>query len=120
MDQSDIESLLQNKGIVRNRMKIQSIIRNARAYLTIEERQPFSEFIWQFSGGKTITNGWRDQTQVPVVTPESDKMSQSLKNAGFNFVGSKICYAFMQAVGMVNDHTTDCHCYEEVKALAIR
>jgi DNA-3-methyladenine glycosylase I len=120
MDESDVERLMQDKGIVRNRLKINSIIRNANAYLNILESQTFREFIWQFTDEKTITNEWSDISQVPTSTAESDAMSKALKKAGFNFVGTTICYAFMQAVGIVNDHTTDCHCYEEVRALAIK
>ena len=118
LTESDVEDLLQNPGIVRNRLKVNSIIRNAKAYLNITQEQSFCDFIWQFTDHKTIVNQWQRLDQVPVTTPESDAMSKALKKAGFNFVGSTICYAFMQAVGMVNDHTVDCHCYEEVVALA--
>lgn len=118
LTESDVEDLLQNPGIVRNRLKVNSIIRNAKAYLNSTQEQSFCDFIWQFTDHKTIVNQWQRLDQVPVTTPESDAMSKALKNAGFNFVGSTICYAFMQAVGMVNDHTVDCHCYEEVVALA--
>ena len=118
LTESDVEDLLQNPGIVRNRLKVNSIIRNAKAYLNITQEQSFCDFIWQFTDHKTIVNQWQRLDQVPVTTPESDAMSKALKKAGFNFVGSTICYAFMQAVGMVNNHTVDCHCYEEVVALA--
>lgn len=117
---ADVERLLQDKGIVRNRLKINSIIRNANAYLAIQEQGSFTDFIWQFTNHKTIVNEWQELSQVPAMTAESDAMSKALKKAGFNFVGSTICYAFMQAVGIVNDHTTDCHCYEEVKAMAVK
>ncbi|WP_100644157.1 DNA-3-methyladenine glycosylase I [Alteromonas facilis] len=120
MTEDDVERLMQDKGIVRNRLKIQSIIRNARAYLALTETQSFSNFLWQFTDGKTIVNAWETLSDVPTVTVQSDAMSKALKKAGFNFVGSTICYAFMQAVGMVNDHTTDCHCYEKVVSLALR
>ena len=117
---ADVEERMQDKGIVRNRLKINSIIRNANAFLGITQHQPFSEFIWQFTDGVTVTNAWSNLKQSPTSTVQSDAMSKALKKAGFNFVGTTICYAFMQAVGMVNDHTVDCHCYEEVKALAIK
>ena len=121
MTDDDIERLMLNPGIVRNRLKINSIIKNARAYLTMEEQGiAFNDFIWQFVNGKTIVNQWQTLDQVPVSTAESDAMAKALKKAGFSFVGTTICYAFMQAVGLVNDHTTDCHCYEEVCKLAVR
>lgn len=119
MSEQDVETLMQNKGIVRNRLKIQSIIKNAKAYLKIEQSgTPFSEFIWQFVGGITIVNQWPDSKSVPTSTAESDQMAKALKKLGFSFVGSTICYAFMQAVGMVNDHTTDCFCYHAASAAA--
>ena len=120
MTDADIEDCMQNKGIVRNRLKINSIIRNANAYLALTEKQSFTDYIWQFTQGKTVTNTWRNSAEAPTSTPESSAMSKGLKEWGFNFVGSTICYAFMQAVGIVNDHTVDCHCYEEVKALAVK
>ncbi|MBT0586666.1 DNA-3-methyladenine glycosylase I [Alteromonas oceanisediminis] len=120
MTDADVETQMQNAGIVRNRLKIQSIIKNARAYCQLREQQPFSEFIWQFTQGKTVVNAWQDIGQVPTSTAQSDAMSKALKKAGFSFVGTTICYAFMQAVGIVNDHTTDCHCYAETAALARR
>lgn len=115
---TDVERLMLDKGIIRNRLKIKSIIRNANAYLSITEKQSFRDFIWQFTDHVTIVNQWSTLDQVPATTNESDAMSKALKRAGFNFVGSTICYAFMQAVGMVNDHTTDCHCYQETVNLA--
>ena len=118
MTEADVERLMQNPGIVRNRLKIQSIIKNARAYLEIEQRGSFSDFIWQFVDHKTVVNQWQTIQEVPVSTPQSDQMAKALKKAGFSFVGTTICYAFMQAVGLVNDHTVDCHCYQEVCALA--
>ncbi|WP_339724063.1 DNA-3-methyladenine glycosylase I [uncultured Paraglaciecola sp.] len=109
----DVERLMQNSGIVRNRLKIQSIIKNAKAYLSIEASGvSFSDYIWQFVEGKTIINTWPTKNVVPTSTTQSDKMAKALKKQGFSFVGTTICYAFMQAVGMVNDHTTDCFCYE--------
>ncbi len=115
---ADVERLMQDKGIVRNRLKIKSIIRNAHAFLKVSEQQSFTDFIWQFTDHVTVVNQWDKISQVPATSPASDAMSKALKKAGFNFVGSTICYAFMQAVGMVNDHTTDCHCYAETVALA--
>lgn len=113
MNEDDVERLMQDKGIVRNRLKINSIIKNARSYLKIEASgQSFSDYIWQFVGHKTIVNSWEDMSQVPVTTPESDAMAKQLKKLGFSFVGSTICYAFMQAVGMVNDHVVDCIAYQ--------
>ncbi|WP_076416455.1 DNA-3-methyladenine glycosylase I [Shewanella sp. UCD-KL12] len=117
-DDAKIEALLQNKGIVRNRLKVNSIIKNARGYMAHfsgiegEQGQSFSEFLWSFVGGEPKVNHFEDSNQLPVQTPESEAMSKALKKLGFNFVGPTICYAFMQAVGMVNDHTTDCFCYK--------
>ncbi len=117
LNEQDIQRLMQNKGIVRNKLKIQSIIKNAKAFLAIEAGgTPFSQFIWQFVGAKPMVNHWPDMSSVPTTTPESDAMAKALKKQGFSFVGSTICYAFMQAVGMVNDHTTDCFCYRRDKA----
>ncbi len=120
-DDEKVEVLLQNKGIVRNRLKVNSIIKNARSYMTHfsdiegEQGDDFSEFLWSFVGGKPIVNRFKTMDEVPAQTPESEAMSKALKKLGFNFVGPTICYAFMQAVGMVNDHTTDCFCYEKSK-----
>ncbi|MDN4502302.1 DNA-3-methyladenine glycosylase I [Alteromonadaceae bacterium BrNp21-10] len=120
-DANKIEEFMLNSGIIRNRQKINSIINNAKAYLAIEERgTEFNDFIWQFVEGKTIVNQWQQRSQIPVTTLESDKMAKALKIAGFSFVGSTICYAFMQAMGLVNDHTTDCHCHQKCAALARR
>ena len=119
MGESDIERLMQDKGIIRNRLKIASIIRNAKGFLAIEQTQPFSEFIWQFTDGRTVINRWEDFKQAPTSTDESKAMSKALKKQGFNFVGETICYAFMQAVGMVNDHEISCHCYERTCELAV-
>lgn len=113
MTERDVEALMQNSGIVRNRLKIESIIKNARSYLKMQEQGiEFNQYIWQFIGGQPKINSWSTIEQVPVSTKESDNMAKALKKAGFSFVGTTICYAFMQAVGMVNDHTTDCHCYQ--------
>lgn len=111
-DDEKVEALLQDKGIVRNRLKVNSIIKNARGYIRYTEQgNDFSEFLWSFVGGKPIVNTFKTMAEVPAQTPESEAMSKALKKLGFNFVGPTICYAFMQAVGMVNDHTTDCFCY---------
>lgn len=119
MTQDDVERLMLNSGIIRNRLKIQSIIKNAKGFLEIENQGiDFSDYLWDFAGGKTIVNKWDKFEDIPTSTPESIAMSKALKKQGFSFVGETICYAFMQAVGMVNDHTIDCHCYEEVKSLA--
>ena len=105
-------SLLGNPGIVRNRLKIESAIRNAKATMTVQkEFGSLDAYLWQFVDGKPIRNAWKNMEQVPATSEESDALSKDLKKRGFNFVGSTICYAFMQAVGMVNDHTTDCFRY---------
>jgi DNA-3-methyladenine glycosylase I len=102
-------ALLRNSGIVRNRLKIDSAITNARAFLAVQrEFGTFDRYIWQFVGGRPKQNRWRALRQVPASTPESDAMSKDLKKRGFRFVGSTICYAFMQATGMVNDHLVTC------------
>jgi DNA-3-methyladenine glycosylase I len=111
-----IESLLQDAGIVRNRLKVQSAIINAQKFLGVQkEFGSFDQFIWQFVGGKTKRNKWSSLAEIPPSTPESDAMSRELKRRGFKFVGSTICYAFMQATGMVNDHTTNCFRHKELK-----
>lgn len=104
-----IKELLSDSGIVRNELKIRSAVKNAVAFLEIQkEFGSFNNYIWRFTNGKTINNSWENLKQVPAKTTESDLMSKDLKKRGFKFVGSTICYAFMQAVGMVNDHTVDC------------
>ncbi|MEC8419319.1 MAG: DNA-3-methyladenine glycosylase I [Pseudomonadota bacterium] len=120
MTSSDVERLMQDKGIVRNRLKIESIIRNAKGFIAIEEKHSFSDFIWQFTEGRTIINTWENFRDAPTSTSESKAMSKLLKKQGFNFVGETICYAFMQAVGMVNDHEVSCHCYQRTCDLAIK
>jgi DNA-3-methyladenine glycosylase I len=108
------ERLLADAGIVRNRLKIDSAIQNARSFLVVQnEFQTFDNYIWQFVGGRPKQNAWRTMKDVPAKTPESDAMSKDLKRRGFRFVGSTICYAFMQAVGMVNDHLADCYRHRE-------
>ena len=104
-----IAQLLKNPGIVRNRLKIASAVRNAQALLQVQEEfGSFDAYLWQFVDQQPRQNRWKSRTQVPASTPQSDAMSKSLKQRGFNFVGSTICYAFMQAVGMVNDHVISC------------
>ena len=104
-----IQRLLQDPGIVRNKLKIHSAVSNARAFLKIQEEVgSFDTYSWGFVGGKTILNRWKFINELPSKTAESDWMSQDLKSRGFNFVGSTICYAFMQAAGLVNDHTVSC------------
>jgi DNA-3-methyladenine glycosylase I len=114
-DAKKIAELLLNEGIVRNRLKIAAAVRNARGYLKIkEEFGSFDSYVWQFVGGKPIVNAWKSMSEVPAQTPVSDAMSRDLKKRGFNFVGSTIMYAFMQACGLVNDHLVSCFRYEEV------
>ena len=111
-----IEKLLQNPGIVRNKLKINSAVGNAKAFLKIQkEYGSFDKYIWSFVGGKPIINKWKSLKEIPAITKESDAMSKDLKKHGFKFVGSTICYAFMQAVGMVNDHTEKCFRYKGLK-----
>ena len=108
-NESDIERLLNNAGIVRNKLKIQSAIKNARGVIEIQrEFGSLSDYLWSFVNHTTIQNKWESMQDVPAKTDISEQMSKALKKRGFNFVGPTICYAFMQAVGMVNDHTTDC------------
>lgn len=117
--EQDVARLLENPGIVRNRLKIAATIQNARAYLKIiETKGSFDAYIWQFVGGSQIQNKWRSMREVPAKTTESDSMSKDLLNRGFKFVGSTICYAYMQAVGMVNDHLIDCYRWREIKRAA--
>jgi len=115
-DNRKIDALLQNSGIVRNRLKIASAVKNAKAFLQIQkEFGSFDAYIWQFVDGKPIVNQWKSLKQLPARTSESDAMSKDLKKHGFNFVGSTICYAFMQAMGLVNDHAIDCFRYSQVQ-----
>ncbi|OEY66208.1 DNA-3-methyladenine glycosylase I [Marinobacter sp. X15-166B] len=116
-----IAELLQNSGIVRNRLKIESIIRNARSYLQLQQQgQSFSDFIWAFVDGEPVQNRWQTQAEVPVYTPAAEALSRALKQKGFNFVGPTIVYAFMQAVGMVNDHLLSCPAHQPCAAEAAR
>jgi DNA-3-methyladenine glycosylase I len=113
-DTRKVEKLLADPGIVRNRAKVEGTITNARAYLELlEERGSFSDLIWSVSGGRTLKNRWRKTSEIPAESPESRALSKELKRAGFTFVGPTIVYAFMQAVGVVNDHLTSCFRYEE-------
>ena len=114
-DANKIESLLQNAGIVRNRLKILSATVNAQKFLAVQkEFGSFDAFIWRFVEGVTIQNKWRSMSELPSTSPASDAMSKELKRRGFKFVGSTICYAYMQATGMVNDHLTPCYRYTEL------
>jgi DNA-3-methyladenine glycosylase I len=114
-DDAKIAQLLQNPGIVRNRLKINAAINNARQFLKVQgEFGSFSDYLWSFVGGKTIHNQWRALSEIPAQTAESQQMSNDLTRRGFKFVGPTICYAMMQAVGMVNDHTVDCFRYAEL------
>lgn len=107
--------LLADAGIIRNRLKIRSAIQNAKAFLAVQDEfGSFSTYIWDFASGKPIQNTWRSMADIPAQTAESQAMSKDLKHRGFSFVGPTICYAFMQAVGMVNDHVVDCFRYPEI------
>ncbi len=115
-DPRKMDALLGDQGIVRNKLKIAAAIENAKAFLRVQEEfGSFDAYIWQFVGGKPKVNSPRTMKQVPARTPESDAMSKDLLRRGFKFVGSTICYAFMQAVGMVNDHCVDCFRYKQLK-----
>ncbi len=110
-----VEKLLANPGIIRNRLKVESSVSNAKAFLAIQrEFGSFDAYVWQFVGGKPKKNSFKSMSRVPATTAESDAFTKDLKKRGFRFVGSTICYAFMQAVGMVNDHTTSCFRHAEV------
>ncbi|UCV10437.1 DNA-3-methyladenine glycosylase I [Dechloromonas denitrificans] len=115
-DDVKVAALLADPGIIRNRAKVAATIQNARSYLALQaEGQSFSDFLWQFVGGETIHNHWATMAEVPAKTAQSDAMSKALLRAGFKFVGSTICYAFMQASGMVNDHLLACPRHAEVQ-----
>jgi len=114
-----IDRLMQNPGVIRNKLKVNSIIKNATAYLSIvDSGKSFSDFLWDFLDGTIIQNEWQSMDQVPVLTGDSEAMSKALKKCGFTFVGPTICYAFMQAVGMVNDHLVTCPQRQACKALS--
>ena len=114
-----VTELLHNPGIIRNRLKIEAALQNARSVLKIQdEHGSLDSFLWGFVGGRPVRNAWKSLKEIPCQTQESDLMSKELKRRGFTFVGTKICYAFMQAVGMVNDHEITCFCYERVRKLS--
>lgn len=113
---SDVNSLLKNSGIIRNRLKIESFVNNAKRFLKLkDELGSFDEYVWGFVNHKTITNKYKRWADIPAFSSESENMSKGLKSRGFTFVGPTICYAFMQAAGMVNDHTTSCFRYKQLK-----
>jgi DNA-3-methyladenine glycosylase I len=117
-DDAKVIELLANPGIVRNRLKIASAVGNAKAFLQVQaEYGSFDAYLWRFTGDRPRHNRWKNLGELPASTPESDALSKDLMKRGFRFVGSTICYAFMQAVGMVNDHTVDCFRYEEIKSI---
>lgn len=108
-NETKIQELLENKGIVRNKLKINSVISNAKSFINIrKEFGSFNNYIWSFTDGKVIQNNWRSVNDVPAKTELSDQISKELKKRGFKFIGSTICYAYLQAIGVVNDHTIDC------------
>ncbi|MDP7105161.1 MAG: DNA-3-methyladenine glycosylase I [SAR202 cluster bacterium] len=114
-DDAKSAELLQDAGIIRNRLKVASAIRNAKAFLAIQENLgSFDAYAWRFVDGTPKVNAWTDPMNIPANTPQSDAMSKDLKAKGFNFVGTTICYAYMQSVGMVNDHAVDCFRYKQV------
>ncbi len=118
-DDSKLAELMQNPGIVRNRLKIEAAVKNAKGYLTIkEEHGSFSDFLWQFVDGVPIQNRWQTMADLPTETAVSRTMSKALKQYGFNFVGPTICYAFMQAVGLCNDHLVSCFRHSECQSMA--
>ena len=115
-DRRKIESLLKDSGIIRNKRKVASAVTNARALLEVQKDfGSFDKYIWSFVGGKPIRNRWRSMAQIPAVTAEAKRMSADLLKRGFKFVGPTICYAFMQAVGMVNDHVVNCYRHSEIR-----
>ena len=114
--EDDISRLLANPEIIRNRLKINAAITNAKAFLKVREQfGSFDQYIWQFVHGRPVQNSWERLADIPCNTPESEAMSKDLRKRGFKFVGTKICYAFMQAVGMVNDHVVECFRYNDIK-----
>ena len=116
--EAEMEALVQNSGIIRNKLKIKSAVTNARLFLKVQEEYgSFCEYIWSFVGGKPIINHWEHLSEVPAATKESDALSKDLKKRGFKFVGSTIVYAHMQATGMVNDHLVSCFRHQEVQQL---
>jgi DNA-3-methyladenine glycosylase I len=118
-DKKKVRELLKDAGIIRNKLKIAATISNAQAFLKVQEEfGSFDKYIWQFVGSKPKQNAWKTHKRLPAKTVESDAMSKDLQKRGFRFVGSTICYAFMQATGMVNDHLVDCYRYSEILAIA--
>jgi DNA-3-methyladenine glycosylase I len=116
--EKEVTRLLQDEGIIRHRGKIEGTIINARLYLDIMEKENgFSNYLWNYMDSKPLQNTWKTMADVPAKTPLSETISKDMKKRGFKFCGPTIVYAFMQAVGMVNDHTTDCHCYQKIKKL---
>ncbi|MGZ5049803.1 MAG: DNA-3-methyladenine glycosylase I [Methylobacter sp.] len=116
-DDKKIAELLANPGIVRNRLKVHGTVANARAFLDVRQAYgSFDAYLWQFVEHQPMHNAWNDRTEVPTSTPTSDRLSKDLKKRGFKFVGTTICYAYMQATGMVNDHTVDCFRHAELKS----
>lgn len=114
-DDAKIAALLQDAGIIRNKLKVNAAVTNAQCFLEIQkEFGSFSDYIWRFVDGKPIINHWKNHEEVPATTGESDEMSKDLKKRGFKFVGSTICYAYMQSIGMVNDHTTNCFRHQQL------
>jgi len=119
-DQTKVDALLADPGIIRNKLKVNAFIVNAKLFLDMQQQAEqgqglsFSEYLWSFVDGKPIVNQWQTLSDIPAMTSQSDAMSKALKKRGFKFVGSTICYAFMQAAGMVNDHTVDCFRYAEL------
>lgn len=110
-----VKELISNAGIIRNRLKVEATIQNARSFLAVQQEfGSFDKYIWQFVGGKTLKNSWNSVAEIPAQSEASAAMSSDLKKRGFKFVGPTICHAFMQATGLVNDHTVDCYRYEEV------
>ena len=119
--ENHIEKLLQNPGIVRNRLKVRSAVQNAKAFLKIQnEFGSFDNYVWRFVDGKPLQHAWKSITELPATSKESDLLSQDLKKKGMNFVGSTICYAFMQAAGLVNDHIVSCFRYRQIQKLSQR
>ena len=114
-DEGKIALLLLDPGIIRNKLKVNATVSNAKAFINIQEEfGSFDQYIWSFVGGKPIVRSWKSMSQIPATTKESDELSKDLKKRGFKFVGSTIIYAHMQACGLVNDHTTDCFRYQEI------
>jgi len=115
-DEDRIRDLMLDPGIVRNRLKIIATVKNARAFLTLQAKfGSFDQYIWQFTDGQTLVNAWKTDAEVPTTSPEAMAMSRDLRYHGFSFVGPTICYAFMQAAGLVLDHTVDCFRYQEIR-----